>query len=103
MNAHDRENDSAAAPSLSGDTLGIDPQLARKMLDFEKAWLKVARRGPNLAGAREEAIRKQFRAEFPDAVMRYHQVLARLLDSPAAEAAEPVLVHRLRELRDGVQ
>ena len=45
MNAHDRENDSAAAPSLSGDTLGIDPQLARKMLDFEKAWLKVARRG----------------------------------------------------------
>lgn len=31
---------------------------------------------------------------------RYYQVLDVLIDEPAAEAAEPVTVHRLRRLRD---
>ncbi|WP_297453196.1 DUF3263 domain-containing protein [uncultured Corynebacterium sp.] len=86
---------------LAGDTGGIEPVLAQKMLNFEKGWLKVARRGPRMAGARQEAIRRRFAEEFGNNTIRYHQVLSQLLDSPAAEAAEPVLVHRLRAVRDG--
>nr|WP_120491891.1 DUF3263 domain-containing protein [Corynebacterium lactis] len=86
---------------LEGDTAGVEPALARRMLDFEKEWLKVARRGPRMAGARDEAIRRRFGEDFPAGSVRYHQVLSRLLDSPAAEASEPILVHRLRALRDG--
>lgn len=91
---------SSEHPGLAGDTGGIEPILAQKMLDFEKEWLKVARRGPRMAGARQEAIRRRFAEDFGNNTIRYHQVLSRLLDSPAAEAAEPVLVHRLRAVRD---
>ena len=89
------------APTLRGDTLGIEPALAWKMLDFEKRWMKTARRNARTAGAREEAVRKFFTEEFGKSPMRYHQVLNRLIDSPAAEAAEPILVHQLRRIRDG--
>ncbi|STC40218.1 Fis family transcriptional regulator [Corynebacterium amycolatum] len=92
--------DSSEHLGLAGDTSGIEPVLAQKMLNFEKEWLKVARRGPRMAGARQEAIRRRFAEEFDNNTIRYHQVLSRLLDSPAAEAAEPVLVHRLRAVRD---
>ncbi|ALA68113.1 DUF3263 domain-containing protein [Corynebacterium lactis] len=95
------EQQGADSASLEGDTLGVEPALARRMLDFEKEWLKVARRGPKMAGARDEAIRSRFGKDFASGPVRYHQVLSRLIDSPAAEAAEPVLVHRLRALRDG--
>lgn len=88
-------------PGLAGNTGGVEPVLAQKMLNFEKEWLKVARRGPRMAGARQEAIRRRFAEEFGNNTIRYHQVLSQLLDSPAAEAAEPVLVHRLRAVRDG--
>lgn len=88
-------------PKLDGDTHGVEPILARKMLDFERDWAKAARRGPRMAGARQEAIRRRFAAEFGTNTIRYHQVLSQLLDSPAAEATDPVLVHRLRAVRDG--
>lgn len=91
----------APQPTLVGDTNGVEPALARKMLDFEKDWLKAARRGPRMAGARQEAIRRRFADDFGTNTMRYHQVLSQLLDSPAAEAAEPILIHRLRAVRDG--
>lgn len=96
----ERRLDSSEHLGLVGDTSGIEPILAQKMLDFEKEWLKVARRGPRMAGARQEAIRRRFAEDFGNNTIRYHQVLSRLLDSPAAEAAEPVLVHRLRAVRD---
>ena len=96
----ERRLDSSEHLGLVGDTSGIEPVLAQKMLDFEKEWLKVARRGPRMAGARQEAIRRRFAEDFGNNTIRYHQVLSRLLDSPAAEAAEPVLVHRLRAVRD---
>lgn len=90
-----------SVPALPGDTYGVEPALARRMLDFEKKWVKSARRGPKLAGVREEAIRQQFPEDFSGNAVLYHQTLNRLIDSPAAEAAEPVLVHQLRRLRDG--
>ena len=100
-----RDSEPGAEPAvkqagLAGDTGGIEPVLAQRMLIFEKEWVKVARRGPRMAGARQEAIRRRFAEEFGNNTIRYHQVLSRLLDSPAAEAAEPVLVHRLRAVRD---
>ena len=48
--------DSSEHPGLAGDTGGIEPILAQKMLDFEKEWLKVARRGPRMAGARQFGV-----------------------------------------------
>lgn len=47
-------------------------------------------------GNKEQAIRD----EFDMSPTRYYQLLANLLDEPQALAAEPVLVNRLRRIRD---
>ena len=79
---------------MSTTTATLDSQLtldetSTRMLAFEKRWWK-------LAGAKESAIRR----EFGVSVTRYYQKLNRLLDDPAALAAEPGLVMRLWHLRD---
>lgn len=66
--------------------------LDREMLAFERNWWKQA-------GAREGAIRELFDLT----PTRYHQLLNRLIDKPAAMAAEPVVVGRLRRQRDEAQ
>ncbi|TSD68151.1 DUF3263 domain-containing protein [Aeromicrobium piscarium] len=48
-------------------------------------------------GAREAAIREQLEIS----PVRYHQFLNRALDDPEAEREFPMLVRRLRRLRDG--
>lgn len=58
------------------------------ILAFEQQWWKHA-------GAKEQAIRDTFGLS----ATRYYQLLNALLDQPAALAAEPVLVARLRRLR----
>jgi hypothetical protein len=58
------------------------------VLAFERRWWKHA-------GAKEEAIRREFGLN-PTA---YYQLLSRVIDDPAAQAAEPALVAQLRELR----
>jgi hypothetical protein len=58
------------------------------VLAFERQWWKYA-------GAKEEAIRRQFGIS-PTA---YYQLLSRLIDEPAALAAEPMLVKRLQRQR----
>ncbi|NJP31551.1 DUF3263 domain-containing protein [Micromonospora thermarum] len=60
----------------------------RGILDFEQQWWRHA-------GAKEQAIRDRFGLS----ATRYYQLLNALLDNPAALAAEPVLVGRLRRLR----
>lgn len=60
----------------------------QRILDFERQWWKHA-------GAKEQSIRDIFGLS----ATRYYQLLNQLLDSPAALAAEPVLVARLRRLR----
>ncbi|APT91415.1 hypothetical protein CSPHI_10965 [Corynebacterium sphenisci DSM 44792] len=87
----------AAAPALAGDTGGVDPALAWRMLRFERRWVTSRRTAALGPAAREEAVR----AEFGMAPLRYHQLLNRLISSPGAEAADPVTVHRLQRLRDG--
>jgi hypothetical protein len=58
------------------------------VLAFERRWWKYA-------GAKEEAIRRQFGIS-PTA---YYQLLSRLIDEPAALAADPMLVKRLQRQR----
>jgi hypothetical protein len=60
----------------------------RAVLDFEHRWWRHQ-------GAKEQAVREVFDLS----ATRYYQLLNRLLDDPAALAAEPVLVQRLRRLR----
>jgi hypothetical protein len=60
----------------------------REILAFERQWWKYA-------GAKEQAIRELFDMS----ATRYYQVLNNLIDTPAALAADPMLVKRLRRLR----
>src|SRR5438094_10609450 len=60
----------------------------REVLAFERQWWKYA-------GAKEQAIRELFDMS----ATRYYQVLNALIDTPAALAADPMLVKRLRRLR----
>ena len=60
----------------------------REILAFERQWWKYA-------GAKEQAIRELFDMSST----RYYQVLNSLIDNPAALAADPMLVKRLRRLR----
>ena len=59
------------------------------VLEFERRWWKHA-------GAKEQAIRDQFGLS----AARYYQVLGRVIESPAAEVDDPMLVRRLRRVRD---
>jgi hypothetical protein len=58
-------------------------------LDFEGQWWKYA-------GAKEAAIRDAF----DESTTRYYQRLNALIERPEALAHDPMLVRRLRRLRD---
>ncbi|MFI6784171.1 DUF3263 domain-containing protein [Micromonospora sp. NPDC050276] len=60
----------------------------RAILVFEQQWWRHA-------GAKEQAVRDTFGISST----RYYQLLNGLLDNPAALAADPVLISRLRRLR----
>jgi Protein of unknown function (DUF3263) len=64
------------------------PTLGERVLAFERQWWRHA-------GAKEEAIRRQFGVG-PTA---YYQLLSRLLDDPVAMAYDPMLVKRLQRQR----
>jgi hypothetical protein len=59
-----------------------------EMLTFERQWWRRP-------GAKDTAIRDRFGVT----PTRYYQVLNALVDRPAALAADPLLVRRLRRLR----
>lgn len=80
-----REDGDRAAPAESGAVL---TEREHAILAFERQWWRHA-------GAKEQAIRDAFGLS----ATRYYQLLNALLDNPAALAAEPVLVGRLRRLR----
>ncbi|MET0859824.1 MAG: DUF3263 domain-containing protein [Microbacterium sp.] len=61
----------------------------RAILDFEGEWRRHA-------GAKEEAIR----AELGISPARYYQLLGRLIDTTEAQEHDPMLVKRLRRIRD---
>ncbi|MGN6751105.1 MAG: DUF3263 domain-containing protein [Intrasporangium sp.] len=67
------------------DTLSDRDQ---EILAFERQWWKYA-------GSKEQAIKELFDMS----ATRYYQVLNSLLDNPAALAADPMLIKRLRRMR----
>jgi hypothetical protein len=64
-------------------------ELEKKMLDFERQWWRYA-------GAKESAIKELFDLTPP----AYYQMLNNLIDREDALNAEPILVKRLRRLRE---
>ncbi|HEY7046365.1 MAG TPA: DUF3263 domain-containing protein [Jatrophihabitantaceae bacterium] len=86
----DAEVVATAADPSSVDEPGADglTRRDREILTFERQWWKYA-------GAKEQAVRELFDMS----ATRYYQVLNALIDTPAALAADPLLVKRLRRLR----
>jgi len=72
----------------SNNSSGLS-ELEIKMLDFERQWWRYA-------GAKESAIKELFDLTPP----AYYQMLNNLIDREAAVIAEPILVKRLRRLRE---
>ena len=64
-------------------------ELELRILDFEASWWRYA-------GAKEAAIKDLFELSAP----RYYQLLNDLIDRDDALAASPMLVKRLRRLRE---
>ncbi|SDI96557.1 Protein of unknown function [Frankineae bacterium MT45] len=83
------EGISAYLPAGAADeVVGGLTRRDREVLAFERQWWRYA-------GAKEQAIRELFDMSST----RYYQVLNTLIDTPAALAADPLLVKRLRRLR----
>lgn len=61
----------------------------RAMLDLERSWWRVP-------GGKEAAIRERFGLT----ATRYYQLLDALIDRPEALIADPMLIKRLRRVRD---
>ena len=80
--------DPGAAPASMDGFSERDEQ----MLDLERQWWKYA-------GAKEQAIRDMFDLS----ATHYYQVLNALIDTEAALAHDPMLVKRLRRLRESRQ
>lgn len=64
-------------------------ELESKVLDFERHWWRYA-------GAKESSIKELFNISAP----QYYQLLNNLIDRPEALLAAPMLVKRLRRLRE---
>ena len=77
------------ARSLPNESVEHVSERDLQILEFERQWWKYS-------GAKEQAIRDLFDLS----PTRYYQVLNQLIDSPAALTADPMLVKRLRRLRE---
>ncbi|UFS59599.1 DUF3263 domain-containing protein [Subtercola endophyticus] len=77
-----------AEPQAHTEAPALDDR-DRRVLEFERGWWQHA-------GLKEQAVR----AEFGLSATRYYQILNRLIDDPAALAFDPMLIKRLRRLRD---
>jgi hypothetical protein len=77
-------------PTVGPDAVPVGPlgDRERGVLVFERQWWRHA-------GAKEEAIRR----EFGIGPTAYYQLLSRLIDDPAAIAYDPMLVKRLQRQR----
>lgn len=81
----------SAATRAESDPAPDESGLSRRdrdILAFERQWWQFA-------GLKEQAIKEMFGLS----ATRYYQVLNEVIDNPAALAADPLLVRRLRRLR----
>ena len=81
------DESAAQAESLIGSPSDLS-DLESRILDFERNWWRYA-------GAKESAIKELFDLSAP----RYYQLLNDLIDREDALVASPMLVKRLRRLR----
>ncbi len=86
--------DTAPIPGDSADAAGEPTSRPltgreRELLAFERQWWRYP-------GAKEQAVREAFDIS----ATRYYQLLAELIDRPEALAHDPMLVKRLRRLRE---
>ncbi|WP_326826174.1 DUF3263 domain-containing protein [Streptosporangium sp. NBC_01756] len=77
------------------DGAGQEPA-GRALTDGERELLAFERRWWRHAGAKEQAVRETFDIS----ATRYYQLLSELIDRPEALAHDPMLVKRLRRLRE---
>ncbi|MEU8388178.1 DUF3263 domain-containing protein [Micromonospora sp. NPDC048842] len=82
------ESEQHTDPADPADPAAGLTERERAILAFEQQWWRHA-------GAKEQAVRDTFGISST----RYYQLLNGLLDNPAALAADPVLISRLRRLR----
>ena len=89
-------NASSSQSSIQGTSVSALPEplsglseLETKVLEFERQWWKYA-------GAKESSIKELFDLALP----AYYQLLNNLIDRPEALQAQPMLVKRLRRLRE---
>ena len=82
----------AGTPSPAGSAEQPLTEREREILAFERQWWKYA-------GSKEQAIRELFDLS----ATRYYQALNALIDRPAALAYDPMLVKRLRRVRQSRQ
>lgn len=80
-------SDSSAIHQETADSGLSDLEL--RILDFEKQWWRFS-------GAKESSIKELFNMTPP----AYYQLLNNLIDRPEALLQEPMLVKRLRRLRE---
>jgi hypothetical protein len=86
MSALENSESVNTSPSLSNPSLS---DLEFRILEFERSWWRFA-------GAKESAIKELFDLSAP----RYYQILNDLIDRQDALEASPMLVKRLRRLRE---
>lgn len=79
---------SATSPPSIAPTLQLDER-SREVLDFERDWWKTP-------GPKERQVRERLGLS----PARYQQLLNRAIDLPEAIAYDPMLVRRLRRLRE---
>jgi hypothetical protein len=82
------ENSESANSGSTNSSLGLS-DLEFRILEFERSWWRFA-------GAKESAIKENFDLSAP----RYYQILNDLIDRQEALEASPMLVKRLRRLRE---
>jgi len=75
-------------PLSDSQSAGLS-KLEIEMLDFERTWWRYA-------GVKESSIKELFNLTPP----AYYQLLNNLIDRDAALITDPILVKRLRRLRD---
>ena len=77
-----------ARPAASLDPMALTDR-DRAILDFERSWWTES-------GPKDTAIRERFELSGT----RYYQLLTELIDEPDALAYDPLLIRRLRRVRE---
>jgi len=89
MSAFDGNQNAQNINTSAMNTSASLSDLEFRILEFERSWWRFA-------GAKESAIKELFDMSAP----RYYQILNDLIDRQDALEASPMLVKRLRRLRD---